>query len=314
MSRKDVVMTAAMSVPRYPMPDAGKPLPVLVVGDTHSARFRARATIETGGLDVLDDVSPERALDHLDGRPHLSAIWIELDEAPALAVRRLLERSDRDGRAAGFGVVVATRLEHVDEVLCDLSNAVDLLVNADDVERVATLSLACNRSANPSVRELSPEASAARLRQLSEEVSRIAAALSRLSSASAGPPLFPATMAPPPGDMPAVSAEGLRAIIKARRLRSAYLPADLFADPAWDMLLDLLQAEIVQHRVPVSSLCIAAAVPATTALRWIKAMTDRGLLVRRDDPHDGRRVFIEMAPPTSAALRRYFQEAGMAAV
>jgi hypothetical protein len=190
MSRKDVVMTAAMSVPRYPMPDAGKPLPVLVVGDTHSARFRARATIEAGGLDVLDDVSPEQALEHLDGRPHLSAIWIELDEAPALAVRRLLERSDRNGRAAGFGVVVATRLEHVDEVLCDLSNAVDLLVNADDVERVATLSLACNRSANPSVRELSPEASAARLRQLSEEVSRIAAALSRLSSASAGPPLF----------------------------------------------------------------------------------------------------------------------------
>ena len=90
--------------------------------------------------------------------------------------------------------------------------------------------------------------------------------------------------------------------------------AELFADPAWDMLLDLLQAEIVQHRVPVSSLCIAAAVPATTALRWIKSMTDRGLLVRRDDPHDGRRVFIEMAPATSAGLRRYFQEVGMAAV
>jgi DNA-binding MarR family transcriptional regulator len=103
-------------------------------------------------------------------------------------------------------------------------------------------------------------------------------------------------------------------MIRARRLRATYLPADLFADPAWDMLLDLLQAEIVQHRVPVSSLCIAAAVPATTALRWIKSMTDRGLLVRRDDPHDGRRVFIEMAPATSAGLRRYFQEAGMAAL
>jgi DNA-binding MarR family transcriptional regulator len=43
-------------------------------------------------------------------------------------------------------------------------------------------------------------------------------------------------------------------------------------------------------------------------------MTDRGLLMRRDDPHDGRRVFIEMAPATSAGLRRYFQEAGLAAV
>jgi DNA-binding MarR family transcriptional regulator len=103
-------------------------------------------------------------------------------------------------------------------------------------------------------------------------------------------------------------------MIRARRLRSSFLPADLFADPAWDMLLDLLQAEIVQHRVPVSSLCIAAAVPATTALRWIKSMTERGLLVQRDDPHDGRRLFIEMAPTTSAGLRRSFQEVGMAAV
>ena len=54
--------------------------------------------------------------------------------------------------------------------------------------------------------------------------------------------------------------------IRAPRLRSCYFAQDLFADPAWDMLLDLFQAEISQLRVPVSSLCIAAAVPATAAL------------------------------------------------
>jgi len=80
------------------------------------------------------------------------------------------------------------------------------------------------------------------------------------------------------------------------------------------MLLDLLAAEIAQHRVPVSSLCIAAAVPATTALRWIKTMTDNGLFLRRADPHDGRRVFIELAPVASAAIRRYFAEMGPVAV
>ena len=56
----------------------------------------------------------------------------------------------------------------------------------------------------------------------------------------------------------------MRSVIRARRLRSRFFPDDLFADPAWDMLLDLLQAEIAQLRVPVSSLCIAASVPATT--------------------------------------------------
>jgi DNA-binding MarR family transcriptional regulator len=93
-----------------------------------------------------------------------------------------------------------------------------------------------------------------------------------------------------------------------------YFAEDLFADPAWDMLLDLLQAEIAQLRVPVSSLCIAAAVPATTALRWLKTMVAKGIFIRRADPHDGRRVFVELAPETSQALRRYFAEVGHVAV
>jgi DNA-binding MarR family transcriptional regulator len=80
------------------------------------------------------------------------------------------------------------------------------------------------------------------------------------------------------------------------------------------MLLDLLQAEIAHLRVPGSSLCIAAAVPATTALRWLKTMVEEKLFVRRADPHDGRRVFVELAPETSMALRRYFAELGPASV
>ena len=107
---------------------------------------------------------------------------------------------------------------------------------------------------------------------------------------------------------PDVSAETVRAVIRARRLRTRYFADHLFADPAWDMLLDLLQAEIAQLRVPVSSLCIAAAVPATTALRWLKTMTQQGLFVRRADPHDGRRVLVELSPQASSAMRRYFAD------
>ena len=42
------------------------------------------------------------------------------------------------------------------------------------------------------------------------------------------------------------------------------------------MLLDLLAARLERERVSVSSLCIAAAVPPTTALRWIRTLTDKG--------------------------------------
>jgi DNA-binding MarR family transcriptional regulator len=61
-------------------------------------------------------------------------------------------------------------------------------------------------------------------------------------------------------------------------------------------------------------LCIAAAVPATTALRWLKTMVQQGLFIRRADPHDGRRVFVQLAPEASLALRNYFAELGRIAV
>src|SRR5690606_9764038 len=75
-----------------------------------------------------------------------------------------------------------------------------------------------------------------------------------------------------------VTAQQVRDLLRARRLRDEFLPGDLFADPAWDMLLDLFAARLEQERVSVSSLCIASAVPPTTALRWIRTLTEKGLL------------------------------------
>jgi DNA-binding MarR family transcriptional regulator len=145
---------------------------------------------------------------------------------------------------------------------------------------------------------------AERLRQLSEEVGRLAATLARLAM-DAGQE----RQGPEPGpDAKEIPAELVTSVIQARRQRTRYFSKNLFADPAWDMLLDLFQAEILQRRVSVSSLCIAAAVPGTTALRWLKLMVERGLLIRRPDPIDLRRVYVELAPETSEALRRYFAE------
>src|SRR5438309_11027674 len=120
-----------------------------------------------------------------------------------------------------------------------------------------------------------------RLLQLSSEVSRIASTLAQLSTNSE---MFSAqAVERDTGPVPKISADTVASAIRARRLRAGYFQEDLFADPAWDMMLDLFHAELTHRRVPVSSLCNAAAVPATTALRWIKTMVDKGLFVRRDD-------------------------------
>ena len=71
------------------------------------------------------------------------------------------------------------------------------------------------------------------------------------------------------------------------------------------MLLDLTAARAEARAVSVSSLCIAAGVPTTTALRWIRNLCESGLFERRDDPHDARRAFIALAEPSAAAMANY---------
>ena len=93
----------------------------------------------------------------------------------------------------------------------------------------------------------------------------------------------------------AIDAALVRRIIRLRRDRDRHFPAELFADPAWDMLLDLGAARMERVDVPVSSLCVAAAVPTTTALRWVRSLSEAGLFVRRTDPADARRAFIGLS-------------------
>jgi hypothetical protein len=152
----------------------------------------------------------------------------------------------------------------------------------------------------------SPEPGNKRLLELSNEVSRIAASLAQLSTDRS----IARQMGEGPVncDPPEISAELVDWVIGARRRRAHYFQGDLFADPAWDMLLDLVEAEIRGRRVSVSSLCIAAAVPASTALRWINALVKEGLFVRCPDPNDQRRVYVELTPEASEALRHYFAE------
>lgn len=98
----------------------------------------------------------------------------------------------------------------------------------------------------------------------------------------------------------------VRNIIKARQSRMRFLGADLFADPAWDMLLDLTAARAEHSRVSVTSLCIASGVPTTTALRWIKLLEQAGLIQRIEDDTDRRRAFVVLSDQGAVAMARFF--------
>ena len=103
-----------------------------------------------------------------------------------------------------------------------------------------------------------------------------------------------------------VSEKRVLDVIKARRAREKHFNGDLFADPAWDLLLELYAAELGQRRICVSTLCAAAAVPQTTALRWIKALEAKGLIHRQEDRFDQRRHYMSLSNGASAAMTSYF--------
>ena len=281
--------------------------PVLIAGSSDPAIARARRTIDAFGLRTAANVRVEEAPARLQQQAAASALWIEIDGLSDSAEEFLATLNfDVRGR---FPTIVAAPAALLDPLSAILDDDVELVIDADEAERAATLSLAlATRKQEARYSDVAADRNAERLRQLSDEVSRIASTLARLSTGPAAP-VRPIERIPS-AEVPHISAEIVRAVIRARRLRARYFPEDLFADPAWDMLLDLLQAEISQLRVPVSSLCIAAAVPATTALRWLKTMVKEGIFLRRADPHDGRRVFVELSSDASQALRRYFSELG----
>jgi DNA-binding MarR family transcriptional regulator len=284
--------------------------PILIGASSDAAMARAVRTVEAAGARIGGTMMLPSACARIERQVAASTIWLELDRDSGAETDEVLDCIARNADEGRLTAIVSTSAALIDLVAARIDGAdVELIVDADDAQRAAALAIAAARAGvRPILSDIASDQNAERLRQLSDEVSRIAATLARLST---GPAAAPArTENAPTRRGPEISAEAVRTVIRARRLRSRYFSEHLFADPAWDMLLDLLQAEIAQLRVPVSSLCIAAAVPATTALRWLKTLVQEGLFVRRADPHDGRRVFVELAPDTSTALRRYFAEVG----
>lgn len=121
---------------------------------------------------------------------------------------------------------------------------------------------------------------------------------------------FPSTQ----GNFREARAKMVRDRIRQRRARDRYFGGEVFADPAWDMMLDLYAAHYEERRVSVSSLCIAAAVPATTALRWINLLTREAMLERRKDATDGRRIYVCLSEQSRLKLDDYFDLVGGAAM
>jgi hypothetical protein len=228
--------------------------------------------------------------------------------------------------ASNAEAIVWTNLEGLDEAYAALPvSKCQFLVNATVAEMMLIVTKAIRRGKMDLVHNDNRQLEFSALHRISDELADFAKTLARIAEQDdenviGGLAERPVSFRPAPAASmlslvaarteaaSQISAADIRETIKLRRLRERYFDAELFADPAWDILLDLFAARFEGTNVSVSSLCIAAAVPATTALRWISAMTANGILLRRHDPKDARRVFIELSGETVIQMTSYFND------
>jgi DNA-binding MarR family transcriptional regulator len=101
----------------------------------------------------------------------------------------------------------------------------------------------------------------------------------------------------------------VRHALTERARRSEHFRSDLFADPAWDILLQLYSAELSQEKTTVSQLAETANVPSTTTLRWIKMLECDQLIAPVIDAQERGRVHLVLTPKGSVAMGEYFDNA-----
>jgi DNA-binding MarR family transcriptional regulator len=273
---------------------------------------------------LLGQVDYGDLADRLSQQGHLHILWLCGQTVMDLS---LADKIASETERLGATIICDLEGAALDAAFADFAHlpGTQFLSQADAIDCETALA-AARGAAQVRVADSAADHALERIDRLQEEVARISALLASLAERppSSRVPSRPVSFTPMvrasesgyraepdlesfAGSAPArVDSATVRRMLRERRMREQFFAAELFADPAWDMLLDLYAAQLEGHPVAVSSLCIAAAVPATTALRWIKTMTDTGLLERQADPRDGRRIFIGLTDTATQAMDRYF--------
>lgn len=101
--------------------------------------------------------------------------------------------------------------------------------------------------------------------------------------------------------------QAVKGSYRERRRRKKFFPPDLFGEAAWDILLDLFAARLEQRQISVTSACIGADVPATTALRWLGQLEELGFIDRTVSETDQRVTWVQLTDVCGNIMSAYFQ-------
>lgn len=84
---------------------------------------------------------------------------------------------------------------------------------------------------------------------------------------------------------------------------------DAFQTPPLNIMLEVFLSVSEGKLTPVKNVCLAACTSQSTALRWLDRLEQSGLLVRRRDDSDARRILLDLTDNGYEALCRLLSAA-----
>lgn len=114
------------------------------------------------------------------------------------------------------------------------------------------------------------------------------------------------------GEAPLGPRDLAKQLLAQRMARFDHFPAELFHEPAWDMLLALFVAHEDRQTMNVKTLVASAHAPVTTSQRWIDHLHKLKLIDRVIDPIDRRRMEISLSDRGLTAVTAYLRRLGAA--
>ncbi|MFD1792686.1 response regulator [Ochrobactrum teleogrylli] len=104
-----------------------------------------------------------------------------------------------------------------------------------------------------------------------------------------------------------LSKERLLSFVQSNDIKKKFFKDELFSDPVWNMLLDLMQQSLEGNEVAASSLYFSSGAPVSTAARRLNEMEKAGLVERKLDDTDKRRQIVRISPKAYHLLEGYFR-------
>ncbi|MEN5249925.1 response regulator [Brucella pseudintermedia] len=270
--------------------------PILLIDDEEALLDVLSTALHNAGYDCLCASDAYGALKMLDRTPEIDVVVSDI-RMPRMdgieLVRTVRERyADRTwlqiifitGHATLDASVEALRLAASDFLHKPVQGAEFLASIAGAARKAQTLRKEINwkRDGHENLSRLIKE-----VQQLGELLNPPSSSLEVKSVLSSAPALRRDPNSEP-------SNERLKELLRIRDIRAQFFPGKLFIDPAWHIMLELMENYLAGTTITAFSLFVVSGVPTATASRRLDDMENAGLIQRTIDPLDGRRQIVSL--------------------